>query len=85
MGGRDHSCETCGRGGMNSDEPCRCGVKLPWTGDGFDLLYDGPTRFTRDGAAWDIIVRSHRTGRSRRYVARWTGNDKPERWTVHRA
>lgn len=24
MGSRDHSCETCGRGGMNDDRPCVC-------------------------------------------------------------
>ena len=25
MGGRDHSCEGCGRGGFNNDEDCVCG------------------------------------------------------------
>lgn len=25
MGGRDHSCERCGRGGMNDDGKCECG------------------------------------------------------------
>lgn len=25
MGSRDHSCEGCGRGGMNDDRPCVCG------------------------------------------------------------
>lgn len=24
MGGRDHSCETCGRGGLNDCRPCIC-------------------------------------------------------------
>lgn len=24
MSGRDHSCETCGLGGMNDDRPCSC-------------------------------------------------------------
>lgn len=28
MGSRDHSCETCGRGGMNDDRPCICGAPL---------------------------------------------------------
>lgn len=27
MGSRDHSCETCGRGGMNDDRPCICGPR----------------------------------------------------------
>ena len=24
MGGRDHSCEGCGNGGFNNDDPCEC-------------------------------------------------------------
>lgn len=29
MGGRDHSCEGCGRGGFNNDLPCICGSLSP--------------------------------------------------------
>lgn len=68
MGSRDHSCETCGRGGMNDDRPCICGAPLtddePASPRPATLTVGEALRLSevRKGAQWIEIVRD---GRSR--------------------
>ncbi len=75
MGSRDHSCETCGRGGMNDDRPCIC---VPLTDA--ELVWLG--RWADDSMSGNIALRAIKEIREHRTRAAPAGLTQEERTAI---